>query len=358
LPIGDAAMGSLELAQLQKSYGPRNQPVQDISLTAAAGEFLSFLGPSGCGKSTLLRLIAGLEAPSRGRIFLNDREITSLAPGDRDIAMVFQSYALYPHMTVFDNLAAALRLRNVPQLRQRVEATAAQLDLTGLLDRKPAQLSGGQRQRVALGRALVRQPALFLLDEPLSNLDAMLRDRVRSELKQLFATQTAPVLYVTHDQTEAMTLSTRIAVLNGGQIQQLDSPSQIYDRPANRFVASFVGSPPMNLLDLTCQGDRVQLGDRPIPLPPDCRGQDRIVLGIRPEDLHLGDATDASIQGHIILNENLGMQRLLTVAIASPATHLRLLVDPSVTANSGRVDLHLGDRLHWFHPTTGQRLGD
>lgn len=367
--MGQSGMGQLELAQLHKSYGPRNSPVQDINLRVMAGEFLTLLGPSGCGKSTLLRLVAGLEAPSRGHIYLNDRDITPLPPGERDMAMVFQSYALYPHMTVFENMAAALRLRKIPQIRQRVETTAAQLDLTALLDRKPAQLSGGQRQRVALGRALVRQPALFLLDEPLSNLDALLRDRVRSELKQLFADQTAPVLYVTHDQTEAMTLSTRIAVLNEGQIQQLDSPSRIYDRPATLFVASFVGSPPMNLINLPCQGDRVQLGHGNIPLPSNCRGVDRIVLGIRPEDLHLGEEPplrdhrsapiSGSIHGQIILNENLGMQRLITLAIATPnigTSQLRVLVAPTLTATSGSVQIQVGDRLHWFNATTGQRL--
>ncbi len=233
-------MAKLELKNLNKTYNPKVVPVKDISLLVDEGEFLTLLGPSGCGKSTTLRLIAGLEQPTRGQILIGDRNVTSLQPGDRNIAMVFQSYALYPHMSVAENMASGLKLKKIPtaQIRQRVAEVAAKLGLEELMQRKPSNLSGGQRQRVALGRALVRQPDVFLLDEPLSNLDALLRERVRAELKQLFKTQNAPVVYVTHDQTEAMTLSTKVAVLNNGHLQQLAQPQRIYTHPANQFVAS------------------------------------------------------------------------------------------------------------------------
>ena len=208
-------MAKLQLKNLHKTYSPKVVPVKDISLDVSEGEFLTLLGPSGCGKSTTLRLIAGLEQPTRGEIRIGDRNVTYLRPGDRDIAMVFQSYALYPHMTVYENMASSLKLRKISssEINRLVTEVATSLGLTELIDRKPGKLSGGQRQRVALGRALVRQPEVFLLDEPLSNLDALLREKVRAELKQLFSSQKAPVVYVTHDQTEAMTLSTKVAVL-------------------------------------------------------------------------------------------------------------------------------------------------
>ncbi|MEM1427474.1 MAG: ABC transporter ATP-binding protein, partial [Cyanobacteria bacterium P01_H01_bin.130] len=281
-------MATLELKNINKTYSRTVVPVKDISLTVGDDEFLTLLGPSGCGKSTTLRAIAGLDLPTRGQVLIGDRDVTHAPPGDRNVAMVFQSYALYPHMTVRDNVAAGLKLRKLPvgEISDRVQSVAMKLDLEALLDRKPSQLSGGQRQRVALARALVRRPDVFLLDEPLSNLDALLREQVRAELKQIFADQPAPVVYVTHDQTEAMTLSTKVAVLYDGYLQQLASPEEIYAKPANQFVAGFIGSPQMNLLPLPCQGGQVQLGDQSIALPNSGSPLPAAVtLGIRPEAL-------------------------------------------------------------------------
>src|ERR671933_2185862 len=244
-------MATLELINLNKTYTPKVIPVKDISIDVDEGEFLTLLGPSGCGKSTLLRLIAGLEPATRGKVVINGRDVSHVAPGKRNIAMVFQSYALYPHMTVYDNIAAGLRLRKMPsdEIRQRVQDVAEKLGLQNLMDRKPGQMSGGQRQRVALGRALVREPDVFLLDEPLSNLDALLREQVRADLKQLFEKQQAPVVYVTHDQTEAMTLSSKVDVLYDGNLQQLAPPQEIYTRPANQFVAGVLGGPPKKIIN-------------------------------------------------------------------------------------------------------------
>ena len=278
-------MATVQLKNLNKTYNPKTIPVKDISLTVEDNEFLTLLGPSGCGKSTTLRLIAGLEEPTRGQIMIGDRDVTGLKPGDRNISMVFQSYALYPHMTVYENMASALRLRKMSdsEIKQRVSEASRFLDLReDLMNRKPGQLSGGQRQRVALGRALVRQPDVFLLDEPLSNLDALLRERVRAEIKQLFEKQNTPVVYVTHDQVEAMTLSTKVAVLYEGNIQQLAAPSELYSQPANQFVAGFVGSPQMNLLTLQCDGKMARLGQGKIPLPSGLKTPPRqVVLGVR-----------------------------------------------------------------------------
>nr|WP_319421680.1 ABC transporter ATP-binding protein [Pleurocapsa sp. FMAR1] len=236
-------MAKLKLLNLQKKYRPDVIPVKDISLEVDDGEFLTLLGPSGCGKSTLLRLIAGLEPPTKGQVMIGQKNLNQAAPGDRNMAMVFQSYALYPHMTAAENIATALKLRKMPQdeINLKVNDAAHKLELTSLLNRKPGQMSGGQRQRVALARALVRDPEVFLLDEPLSNLDALLREQVRAQMKQLFKEQNKPVVYVTHDQTEAMSLSTTVAVLKDGLIQQLDPPSRIYSiQPMNLLPALLV----------------------------------------------------------------------------------------------------------------------
>ncbi|MGK7918083.1 MAG: ABC transporter ATP-binding protein, partial [Prochloraceae cyanobacterium] len=241
-----------------------------------------------------------------------------VAPGERNIAMVFQSYALYPHLTVAENIGTALKLRKIPkaEIERRVRESADKLGLEELLNRKPGQLSGGQRQRVALARALVRQPDVFLLDEPLSNLDALLRERVRAELKQLFKEQNKPVVYVTHDQTEAMTLSSKVAVLYDGLVQQIDTPHQIYSHPANLFVAGFVGSPQMNLLTLKCKGRVAVLGNFSLPLPALPTVPPHIVLGIRPEDISLAGTSDAqTIKGQVYLVEHLGKENLIRVRI-------------------------------------------
>ncbi|HEY9615685.1 MAG TPA: ABC transporter ATP-binding protein, partial [Microcoleaceae cyanobacterium] len=312
-------MPTLQLRHLNKTFTPKVVPVKDISLTVEDDEVLTLLGPSGCGKSTVLRMIAGLETPTRGQILIGDRDVTFTRPGDRNVAMVFQSYALYPHLTVYENLCAGLRLKKVPQseIDQRVAEASRILGLDqGLMSRKPGQLSGGQRQRVAVGRALVRRSDVFLLDEPLSNLDALLRERVRADLKQIFAAQNTPVVYVTHDQTEAMTLSTQVAVLNNGYVQQLDTPERIYTHPANQFVAGFVGSPQMNLLTLPCQGHQALLGDFKLPLPDLPTPPPQIVLGIRPEHVQLATANAPNpIRGEVFLVENLGMNHLVSVKV-------------------------------------------
>ncbi|MGL5064517.1 MAG: ABC transporter ATP-binding protein [Microcoleus sp.] len=357
-------MSKLQLKNLNKTYSPKVVPVKDISLDVSEGEFLTLLGPSGCGKSTTLRLIAGLEQPTKGEIRIGDRNVTYLKPGDRDIAMVFQSYALYPHMTVYENMASSLKLRKVTraEIDRLVTEVAASLGLTDLLDRKPGKLSGGQRQRVALGRALVRQPAVFLLDEPLSNLDALLREQVRAELKELFATQQAPVVYVTHDQTEAMTLSTKVAVLNSGNVQQLAPPHLIYTRPANQFVAGFVGSPQMNLFVLKCQGNFAMLGDFPVRLPDLPTIPPEIVLGIRPEHVNFVgeiEARETAIKGEVYLVENLGMQNLISVRVKGldSVTTVRILLPGDRPENSNNVELFFPpNSLHWFDVKTGDRL--
>lgn len=354
-------MAKLKLNHLTKAYAPKVVPVKDVSLGVENGEFLTLLGPSGCGKSTILRLIAGLEQPTEGEISIGDRVVTQKPPGDRNIAMVFQSYALYPHMSVFDNIASGLKLRKLSpdEIRVRVAEASRVLGLDSLMQRKPGQLSGGQRQRVALGRALVRQPEVFLLDEPLSNLDALLREQVRAELKQLFAAQNAPVVYVTHDQTEAMTLSTQVAVLYNGEVQQLAPPSRIYSHPANQFVAGFIGSPQMNLLTLNVQEQAAILGNARIPLPATAPMLSEVVLGIRPEHVNVANASDTStISGTVYLVEHLGMSNLLSVRVhgAETAT-LRVMLPGDRPFSQDEIRLSLPpDQTHWFEVKTGDRL--
>jgi multiple sugar transport system ATP-binding protein len=353
-------MSNLELINLNKIYAPKVIPVNNISINVEQGEFLTLLGPSGCGKSTLLRLIAGLEPPTSGKVVINGRDVSRVSPGKRNIAMVFQSYALYPHMTVYENIAAGLKLRKMPsdEIRRRVNDVAEKLGLGHLMDRKPGQMSGGQRQRVALGRALVREPDVFLLDEPLSNLDALLREQVRADLKQLFDQQQTPVVYVTHDQTEAMTLSSKVAVLYGGKLQQLAPPQEIYTRPANQFVAGFVGSPQMNLLTLNCEGNNAVLGEFRIPLPNLATTPSQIVMGIRPEDVHLAQPDDRlTIQGRIFLVENLGMQNLISVRVQGSDLKIRALLPANQMWEGEEVTLSVAPQaIHWFDVKTGDRI--
>ncbi len=353
-------MAKLCLENLQKKYSSKIIPVKDVTLEVDDGEFLTLLGPSGCGKSTLLRLIAGLEAPTQGTISIGDLKVDRLAPGDRNIAMVFQSYALYPHMSAAENIAAALKLRKFPtaEIRSRVEDAAQKLDLTHLLDRKPAQMSGGQRQRVALARALVRNPEVFLLDEPLSNLDALLREQVRAQLKQLFKQQNKPVVYVTHDQTEAMTLSSKVAVLYDGLVQQLDSPQKIYSQPANQFVAGFVGSPQMNLLTLKCDNRGAVLGDFRLAVPHCDNVPSSIVFGIRPEDLHLTVSDDpGAIEGQIYLVEELGKENLISLRVDGCEDTLRTLLPIDRIWEGKRIKLAIPEKsTHWFDVNTGDRV--
>lgn len=302
-------MASLSMKNICKEYPNGFKAVTDFNLEVADKEFIIFVGPSGCGKSTTLRMIAGLEDISSGEFYIDGKLMNDVEPKDRDIAMVFQNYALYPHMTVFDNMAFGLKLRKVPkdEIKKKVEEAARILDLEKLLDRKPKALSGGQRQRVAMGRAIVRNPKVFLMDEPLSNLDAKLRVQMRAEISALHHRLGATIIYVTHDQTEAMTLGTRIVVLKDGVIMQVDSPQTLYNQPNNLFVAGFIGSPQMNFIDTVCkiEGDQVTLTfDRTSVVLPQAKAKKLIeggyngktvVMGIRPEDI---DDSQAMIEAH------------------------------------------------------------
>jgi multiple sugar transport system ATP-binding protein len=282
-------VGEIVLDHVTKDYGNGVLAVNDVSLTIGEGEFMVLVGPSGCGKTTLLRSIGGLEKITNGRILIADRDVTRAEPAARDLAMVFQNYALYPHMTVAKNLGYGLRVRKVPkhERQQRVEEVAKLLGLEELLDRRPGQLSGGQQQRVAMGRAIVREPEAFLMDEPLSNLDAKLRVGMRTSLQQLHHRLGTTTVYVTHDQVEAMTLGQRVAVMRDGKLQQVDAPQRLYEEPVNTFVAAFIGSPSMNLVEAQLSGDSVSFGGFTIPLDRERRpafAEDgRVVLGIRPE---------------------------------------------------------------------------
>ncbi len=288
-------MSALSLKHITKKYDNGYEAVQDFNLEVESGEFIVFVGPSGCGKSTTLRMIAGLEDISSGEFHIGDRLVNNVEPKDRDIAMVFQSYALYPHMTVFDNMAFALKLRKMPkaEIKKKVEETAEIIGLTPLLDRRPKALSGGQRQRVALGRAVVREPKVFLMDEPLSNLDAKLRGHMRAEIIKLHRRVGATTIYVTHDQVEAMTMADRIVVMKDGIVQQIDSPKTLYDFPKNMFVAGFIGSPAMNFIEVTYKDNNIMFDGHTFVVPQgkasvlNQGGYDgkNIVIGIRPEDI-------------------------------------------------------------------------
>ena len=353
-------MAKLELQNLYKKYSSNVIPVKDVSLQVEDGEFLTLLGPSGCGKSTLLRLIAGLEPATEGKVIIGEKNVNRVPPGDRNIAMVFQSYALYPHMNAAENIGTALKLRKMPseEIDRRVREAAQKLELHHLLDRKPGQMSGGQRQRVALARALVRDPEVFLLDEPLSNLDALLREQVRAQMKQLFKEQNKPVVYVTHDQTEAMTLSSKVAVLYDGQVQQLDPPNRIYTHPANQFVAGFVGSPQMNFMTLKCQNKTAILGELAIPLPDITNVPSRIVLGIRPEDLRLATPENEYVlEGKVFLVEELGKENLISVKVDDADLTIRVLLPIDLHWEGDTMNLALAlQQLHWFDVETGERL--
>jgi multiple sugar transport system ATP-binding protein len=282
-------VGEIVLDHVTKQFGANVIAVNDVNMTIGEGEFMVLVGPSGCGKTTLLRSIGGLERISSGRILIADRDVTKLEPSARDLAMVFQNYALYPHMTVEKNLGYGLRVRKTPrkERERRVHEVAKLLGLEELLDRRPGQLSGGQQQRVAMGRAIIREPAAFLMDEPLSNLDAKLRVTMRTSLQQLHARLGTTTVYVTHDQVEAMTLGQRVAVMREGKVQQVDAPQRLYEEPVNTFVAAFIGSPAMNLVEGTISGDTVTFGSFSIPLSRDRRprGADhgRVIVGVRPE---------------------------------------------------------------------------
>jgi len=350
----------LRLDNLTKRFGDR-LAVEIPSLTIHGGEFFTFVGPSGCGKSTTLNLIAGLEAPSAGSLRLGDRDLTALPPHRRDVAFVFQSYALYPHRTVFGNLAFPLELARTPRsaIQRRVEEAAARLNLTPLLDKHPRQLSGGERQRVALGRAMVRQPQLFLFDEPLSNLDAPLRAQMRKELKRLQQELAATFIYVTHDQEEALSLSDRVAVMRSGRVQQCGGPREIYDQPTNAFVASFFGSPAINLLDATADSGGVRLGDvrLALPPPPGATPGTKLTVGIRPEHIRLHTQPAAGAwPARVALVELHGGQSYLE--LEAGGLRLTAVAEAAAGHQPGQA-LHvqlLPDRLLFFDPTTGVRF--
>ena len=345
-------MGTLSFKNINKVYPNGFHAVKDFNLEVDDKEFIIFVGPSGCGKTTTLRMIAGLEEISSGELAIDGRVINSVEPKDRDIAMVFQNYALYPHMTVYDNMAFGLKLRKVPkaEIKKAVAEAAKILGLEPLLDRKPKALSGGQRQRVAMGRAIVRNPQVFLMDEPLSNLDAKLRGQMRIELSKLHQRLGTTIIYVTHDQVEAMTLGTRIVVMNAGIVQQVDTPQALYETPNNLFVAGFIGSPQMNFLDAKCtvKGDAVELdlGESTITLTGDKAkklidgGYDgkTVVMGIRPEDVYDDEETvaanaDTVIESTVRVYELLGAEVYLYFDYAGANFTAR--VKPNTTARTG-----------------------
>ena len=357
-------MAGLTLRGVRKAYG-EVQVVHGIDLDIADREFTVFVGPSGCGKSTLLRMIAGLEDITAGTIAIDGKVVNELDPKDRDIAMVFQDYALYPHMTVFENMAFSLRYRGVAktEIRRRVDEAARILEIEALVARMPRQLSGGQRQRVAMGRAIVRDPKVFLFDEPLSNLDAKLRVQMRTEIKRLRERVATTTIYVTHDQVEAMTLADRIVILNHGRIEQIGTPEEVYETPATIFVASFIGAPPMNLLPGRLDGGtRMILDDGQIlPLSAELarRGaasSGELLLGVRPEHLHPEPAISAIIQGNAVVVEPLGSDTMVSLDIAGTPLIARL--PPRLIRRAGeRVTLGADPaNLHFFDKATGRRL--
>ncbi len=335
-------MASITLSHVVKRYGTgaKSVPViHGLNAEINDGEFVVIVGPSGCGKSTLLRMVAGLEDITDGTVSIGERVVNELEPAERDIAMVFQNYALYPHMTVYDNMAYGLKIAKVPpaDIQTRVHKAAGILQLSALLQRKPRELSGGQRQRVAMGRAIVRQPQVFLFDEPLSNLDAKLRAQTRLEIQKLHRELGITSLFVTHDQVEAMTLAQRMIVMNGGVMEQFGTPEEVYNRPATTFVASFMGSPPMNLLHHA----------------PDCAGQR--ILGIRPEHLDLTPGTGWTL--HTDTVELLGAERLVHARLGDELLTLRL--DATLPAPQPGETFQATarpDRVHWFNAESGQRL--
>lgn len=349
---------SLKIAGIRKVYGKADKAVEvlkKIDIDVAPGEFLILVGPSGCGKSTLLNIIAGLEEPSEGQLLISGKDVVGVAPAQRDIAMVFQSYALYPNMSVADNIGFALEMRKVPKAARtkRIAEVAAMLQIEHLLDRRPAQLSGGQRQRVAMGRALARDPQIFLFDEPLSNLDAKLRVEMRAEIKRLHQLSGITSVYVTHDQIEAMTLGSRIAVMKDGVLQQIGTPDDIYRRPANTYVASFIGSPTMNFINGTASGGMFAFAGGSLAL--DCPAPaGAITLGQRPEHIHL-DA-DAPWRGEVQVVEPTGADTYVVIQTAAGLITVR--VPPSTPIKVGeQTGLSVSNKHNnWFDAQSGLRV--
>ncbi|SHJ25888.1 ABC transporter ATP-binding protein [Wenxinia saemankumensis] len=347
-------MASVTLDAVRKVYPGGTEAVTPTTLTIRDGEFLVLVGPSGCGKSTLLRMIAGLEDITEGELRIGDRIVNDVDPADRDIAMVFQNYALYPHMTVRRNIGYGLRNRGASagEIARKVDEAAAMLNLRDYLDRKPSQLSGGQRQRIAMGRAIVRDPALFLFDEPLSNLDAKLRGQMRIEIRALQRRLGTTSIYVTHDQVEAMTMADRIVVLNGGRVEQVGTPAEIYHAPASTFVASFMGAPPMNLLTGRFESGAIRLDHGPALRAAPGGRSGPITIGIRPEDVRLGEGDHVF---DVDLVEELGAHRLLHGRLGDQHFTAHVLKDMPV--REGRQPIALPDAaLALFDAQSGQRL--
>ncbi|TPL91647.1 ABC transporter ATP-binding protein [Mesorhizobium sp. B2-3-12] len=377
-------MAEVVLENICKTYGNNFHAIDQLNLSVEDGEFLILVGPSGCGKSTALRMIAGLEDVTSGSLRIGGIDVVDMPPKDRDIAMVFQSYALYPHMTVFENIAFSMRLAGKPKAerKKRVDEIAKTLQLTSLLDSKPANLSGGQRQRVAMGRAMVREPAAFLMDEPLSNLDAKLRVQMRAEITSLQKQLGVTTIYVTHDQTEAMTMGDRVAVLKGGVLQQVDTPKRLYESPVNAFVAGFIGSPSMNLFEATLTGDElmsstfaIRLQDAAFVRRPGLRSYAgrKVVFGIRPEDLYDSNLESGrkyqTIPAKVTSIEELGSEHIVHLTIDAVrvdsgdpdavqdfglASNAVARFEPASTVRSGtEIRLALDDaKLHFFDPET------
>jgi multiple sugar transport system ATP-binding protein len=383
-------VGQIDLEGVTKEFGQGVVAVDDVSLTIADGEFMVLVGPSGCGKTTLLRSIGGLERVTAGRILIGDRDVTTAPPAARDLAMVFQNYALYPHMSVRQNLGYALKVRRTPkrEIRKRVDQVARMLGLEELLDRRPKALSGGQQQRVAMGRAIIREPAAFLMDEPLSNLDAKLRVGMRTSLQQLHSRLGTTTVYVTHDQVEAMTLGQRVAVMRDGRVQQVDAPQRLYDEPANLFVAAFIGSPAMNLAKARVDGEAIALGSLKVPLDRERRPaavpDGEVIVGIRPEafeDVAFAEPGLPTIDVDVEVLEELGADDHVffrvdadpvvveearsddedeegTLLVEADQALFTARVDPRTAARvGGRLTLAVDPaRLYYFSPQTGESL--
>jgi len=352
-------MSKVQLRDVRKSYGP-NEVIHGITIDVADGEFIVIVGPSGCGKSTLLRMIAGLEPITQGDIVIGDRVVNRLEPKDRDIAMVFQNYALYPHMSVFDNMAYGLRIRGLSkaEIEARVNRAAGILELAPLLERKPRALSGGQRQRVAMGRAIVREPAVFLFDEPLSNLDAKLRVQMRFEIQKLHRRLGTTSLYVTHDQVEAMTLAQRMIVMNAGRAEQIGTPMEVYTNPATVFVAGFIGSPAMNFLDGNSQGaGRIALdGNGSVTASAKLETGRRVTVGIRPEHLTPCKPSEANIVGSVEVIEALGADTLVHVTVAGRPVIARLPQGSAAAVGEPIALAAARDRVYLFDADNGARV--
>ncbi|QFI68423.1 sn-glycerol-3-phosphate ABC transporter ATP-binding protein UgpC [Sinorhizobium alkalisoli] len=349
-------MAAIDIAEVSKIYAGGVEAVKSVSIDIEDGEFIVFVGPSGCGKSTLLRMVAGLETISKGAVKIGARVVNDIDPAERDIAMVFQNYALYPHMTVYENLAYGLRNRKTPraEIDARVAEAARMLEIEPYLDRKPRALSGGQRQRVAMGRAIVRKPAAFLFDEPLSNLDAKLRVSMRGEIKRLQKRLGTTSLYVTHDQLEAMTLADRLVVLNGGRIEQIGRPLDVYHAPASTFVASFIGSPAMNLVQAVLEGGRLRLGTHVLELGHAAPAEGAVTVGLRAEDLRPAALGEQAFVFRVDYVEELGAQRLVHGKIGAQA--LTAALAPEAPLADELTITISSERLHFFSAETGKRL--